>query len=192
MKAMILSGAAALVLLAVPAAAQNDQSKTIDPIELSKQVKGPPAQLSDEQKNAIQNALVAEHSEQKTPKGFKPQVGEELPSSMKVDALPQPLVREQPSLKEYGYAKTGDDILVLNPMSKKIIAVLPRKFPATTGANATSPADWADKRGRELTGQPPQGAANKDHFPEPAGDAGDLTNGNDKSAQEKEDGSGKQ
>jgi hypothetical protein len=183
MKAMILSGAAALVLLAVPAAAQNDTSKTIDPVELSKRVTGPPAQLSDEQKNAIQNALVAEHSEQKMPPKFEPQVGQALPQSMKVDALPQPLVREQPSLKEYGYAKTPKDILVLDPMSKKIIAVLPRKFPSTTDANSKSPSDWADTKGRELTGQAPKGT-NKDHFPEPAGDAGDVSNGNAKNAKQ--------
>jgi hypothetical protein len=190
MTRILLCGAAAVMLLAVPAAAQNSDSKTIDPVELSKQVKGPPAQLSDEQKNAIQNALVAEHSQQKTPASFQPQVGSELPQSLKVDAMPQDLIRAQPALKEYGYAKTAKDILVLDPLHKKIIAVIPRKFPSDAKAGSTSPADWADTKGRELTGQAPK-AANKDHFSEPAGDAGDVKNGNDKSAQEKEDGDGK-
>jgi len=187
----ILCGAAALALLAVPAAAQNSDSKTIDPIELHKQVKGPPAQLSDQQKDAIQNALVAEHSQQKTPANFQPQVGQELPQSMKVDAMPQDLIRAQPSLKEYGYAKTASDILVLDPLKKTIIAVIPRKFPSDAKADSKSPADWADTKGRELTGQAPK-AGNADHFPEPAGDSGDVKNGNDKSAQEKEDGHGKE
>jgi hypothetical protein len=189
MKAKFLIGAAALVLLAVPAAAQNDASKTIDPIELSKQAKKPPLQLSDEQKTAIRNALVAEHTQQKTPKDFQPKVGMALPMPMKVDAMPAPLMHEQPALKQYGYAKTAKDILVLDPMKKTIIAVLPRKFPADAKANAKTPADWADTKGREMTGQAPQGA-NKDHFPEPAGDAGDVTNGNEKNAQQGEHGSG--
>src|SRR5690348_18001461 len=81
MKAILLGGVAALVLLAVPAAAQNDTSKTIDPVELSKQVKGPPAQISDEQRDAIQNALVAVHTQQKAPKDFNPQVGQDRKST---------------------------------------------------------------------------------------------------------------
>ena len=181
MKVKLLSGVAVLVLLSVPAAAQNDLAKTIDPIELTQQAKRPQLKVSDEQKNAIQNALVTEHTQQKTPKDFQPQLGMTLPTTMKVDALPETLVREQPSLKQYGYPKTAKDILVLDPMSKKIIAVLPRKFPSDAKANAKTPADWADTKGRELTGQAPE-EANPDHLPEPAGDAGDVSNGNEKNA----------
>jgi hypothetical protein len=188
---MLLCGAAVVALLAGPAAAQNDSAKTIDPVELSKQVKSPPAQLSDEQKNAIQAALVAEHTQQKTPPNFQPQVGEALPHTMKVDVMPLDLVRAQPSLKEYGYAKTASDILVLDPLKKTIVAVIPRKFPSDAKANAKSPGDWADTKGRELTGQAPK-AGSADHFPEPAGDAGDVANGNEKNARQEMPGGGKE
>jgi hypothetical protein len=181
MKAKLLIGLAALVLLAVPAVAQKDLAKTIDPIELTQQAKRPQLKVSDEQKNAIQNALVAEHTQQKTPKDFQPQLGMTLPTTMKVDAPPETLVREQPSLKQYGYAKTPKDILVLDPMNKKIIAVLPRKFPSDANANAKTPADWADTKGRELTGQAPKGA-NPDQFSESAGDAVGMSNSNKKNA----------
>jgi hypothetical protein len=110
---------------------------------------------------------------------------------MKVDAMPQDLIRAQPSLKQYGYAKTAKDILVLDPLHKKIIAVLPRKFPNDAKADAKSPADWADTKGRELTGQAPK-AGNNDHFPEPAGDSGDVANGNEKNAHQEMPGAGKQ
>ena len=60
-------------------------------------------------------------------------------------------------------------------------AMLNPQFPATTDANAKSPADWAGTKGRELTGQAPQ-ATGSDRFPEPAGDAGDVANGNEKNA----------
>ncbi len=174
MTRIFLCGAAAVALLAVPAAAQ-DKSKTIDPVELSKQVKGPSGQISDEQKTAIQNALVAVHTQQKAPKDFQPQVGQVLPKPLKVDTLPQALVRAQPSLKEYGYAKTAKNILVLDPMSKKIVAVIPRKFPGNASAKPVTPADWADKHAQEVTGQAPKGAGNED--PPETGDPAAVGNG---------------
>jgi hypothetical protein len=188
---MLLCGAAALALLAAPAAAQNDTAKTIQPIELSKEVKSPPAELSDKQRDAIQNGLMAEHTQQKTPPNFQPQVGQVLPTTMKVDVMPLDLVRAEPSLKEYGYAKTASDILVLDPLKKTIIAVLPRKSPTDAKADSKTPGDWADTKGRELTGQAPNNG-NADHFPEPAGDAGDVANGNEKNAHQDMHGAGKQ
>jgi hypothetical protein len=138
-------------------------------------VKGPPAQLSDQQRDAIQNALVAEHTQQNAPKDFAPQVGQPLPKTMKVDAMPQDLIRAQPSLKEYGYAKTAKDILVLDPMSKKIVAVIPRKFPGNANAKPVTPADWADKHAQELTGQAPKTGDNEN--PPQAGDPAAVGNG---------------
>ena len=190
MTRILLCGAAAVVLLAAPAAAQNSDSKTIDPVELSKQVKSPSAQLSDQQRDAIQNGLVAEHTEQKTPPNFQPQVGAPLPTTMTVDVMPQALIRAQPSLKEYGYAKTAREILVLDPLKKTIVAVIPRKFPTDAKADSKTPADWADTKGRELTGQAPIATGNADHFPEPAGDSGDVANGNQKNAVQNQQGQG--
>jgi hypothetical protein len=189
MKAILLSGAAALVLLALPAAAQNDSSKTIDPVELSKQVKGPPAQINDQQRDAIQNALIAVHTQQKAPKDFAPQVGQVLPSPLKVDTLPQDLVRKEASLKEYGYAKTAKDILVLDPLSKKIVAVIPRKFPGDANAKPPTPGDWAQSHAQELTGKTPQDAGKTDDpDPESAGDAAAVGNGRAEGGEPQESG----
>lgn len=189
MKAILLSGAAALVLLAVPAAAQNDKSKTIDPIELSKQVKGPPAQLSDEQRDAIQKALVAVHTQQKAPKDFNPQVGQVLPKPLKIDTWPQDLVRKQAALKEYGYAKTAKNILVLDPLNKKIVAVIPRKFPGDAGAKTPTPADWAQSHAQELTGKAPQDAGNTaDQNPGSTGDPAAVGNGRAEGGEPQESG----
>src|SRR5690349_15966451 len=188
MKAILLGGAAALVLLAVPAAAQNDTSKTIDPVELSKQVKGPPAQISDEQRDAIQNALVAVHTQQKAPKDFNPQVGQALPSPLKVDTLPQDLVRKQAALKEYGYAKTEKDILLLDPMSKKIVAVIPRKFPGDASAKTTTPADWAQSHAQELTGKAPKDGNTADQDPGQTGDPAAVGNGRAEGGEPQESG----
>ena len=181
MKSMLLSGAAVLVLLAAPAAAQNgqpknDPAKSVDPHQLAVNLKKPPLKLDDKQRAAIQNALVAVHTQQMTPKDFKPQAGAPLPKGMKVDTLPRALVDEQPGLKEYGYAKTASDILLLDPMSKKIVAVIPRKFPADANAKSPTPADWADKHVQEMTGQRPQSDAHEGQ-PSEAGNAAAVGNG---------------
>ena len=187
MRTLLLSGAAALALAAAPALAQDNvrSDKTIQPSELTQQAKRPQLRLDDKQSAAIRDALVAEHTQQKTPKDFRPQVGAALPKTLKVDAMPQDLIRQEPALKQYGYAKTATDILVIDPMAKTIIAVVPRKFPNDPTAKAPTADDWAKTKGRELTGQSPQ-APNAAAQPlQPAGDAGDVSNGNESNAKEK-------
>ena len=183
----LLCGAAALVLLSLPAAAQDNvrSDKTVQPNELTRQAKRPQLTLDDKQSAAIRDALVAEHTQQKTPKDFQPKVGAALPKIMKVDVMPQALTRREPSLKQYGYAKTATDILVLDPMHKTIIAVLPRKFPADANAKKETPVDWAKTKGRELTGQAPEAPAANAKPLEPAGDSGDVKNGDVGNAKEK-------
>ena len=189
MRTLLLSGAAALALLTAPALAQDNvrSDKTIQPSELTQQAKRPQLRLDDKQSAAIRDALVAEHTQQKTPKDFQPQVGAALPKTLKVDAMPQDLIRKEPALKQYGYAKTATDILVLDPMKKTIIAVVPRKFPADAKAKPESGTDWAKTKGRELTGQAPEAptAPNADAPLQPAGDSGDVPNGNEGDAKKK-------
>lgn len=164
MRGMFLGGAAALALLAVPAAAQN--SETIAPSKLTVEAKKPPLQLNDQQRGAIQNALVAEHTQQKAPKDFKPQIGATPPKGMKIDVMPQALARQLPVLKEYGYAKIASDILVIDPMSKRIVAVMPRKYPADANAKSPTPAEWWQSHAQELTGRAPQDAGSEGQSPQ--------------------------
>jgi hypothetical protein len=186
MRTLLLTGAAALALLTAPAQAQDNvrSDKTIQPHELTT-AKRAPLQVSDKQKNAIRDGLVAVHTQQKTPPGFQPKVGDALPKIMKVDVMPEDLIRREPSLKEYGYAKTPADILVLDPLTRKIIAVVPRKFAADTKAKPESGTDWAKTKGRELTGQAPENPNGAAQPLQPAGDAGDVKNGNESNAKEK-------
>jgi hypothetical protein len=167
-------------LLCHPALAQD---KTLDPNNITVDAKRPPLQLNDEQRSAIQDVLETENTEQKAPPNFEPKVGETLPSLLKVDAMPPRLIQREPSLKQYGYAKLSKDVLVIDPMKKTIIAVLPLKLP-TTG-KAENPTDWAQTRGRELTGQAPEPTTGTAPQHEPAGDSGDTKNGNESTTQEK-------
>ena len=177
-----LIGCAAVVLAALTASAAA-QDKTLDPNKLTVEAKRPPLQLNDKQRAVIQSALASENTQQKTPKNFQPQVGAKVPLGMKVDVMPERLVQREPSLQPFGYAKPAKDVLVIDPMKKTIIAILPRQSP--TSGKAVSPADWAATRGRELTGQAPEQPAAKDEAPEPAGDSGDRSNGGEKNANEK-------
>ena len=172
-------GSAALALLSLPAAAQDNAqgATTLDPTTLTTQTKRPPLKLSDKQTAMIRDALVGVHTEQKAPAGFKPQAGAPLPASLKPTPLPPDLVGKDPAFRQLDYAKTGGDILVVDPLKKTIVAVIPRKFAADPNAKPKTAADWAGTRGRELTGQGEPQAAGAPEAHQPAGDSGDVPNG---------------
>ena len=178
---ILMCGAAGLMLLSLPAAAEN--SANIEPNQMTAAVKRPTLEINDQQRAVIQAGLAAENTQQNAPDKFEPKVGDTIPLSMNVDVMPEDLVRREPSLQPYGYAKLAKQVLVIDPMKKTIIAVLPRSAP--TSGKDEPPADWAATRGRELTGQAPEPLADKNQAPEPAGDSGDKANGTEKNAKEK-------
>ena len=115
----LLSGSVALILLAVSAMAQNT-NPPIQPNELTATAKQkPPLQLSDQQRSKIQDALVTAHSAQKTPEKFEAKVGEKVPTALKLDAMPAPLINQEPVLKQYDFVKLDNDLLVVDPMDSK-------------------------------------------------------------------------
>ena len=180
MKTLMYSTVTALALLSIPALADE---KTLDPNGITVDAKRPPLQLDDRQRTAIQDALETENTQQKTPAKFEAKVGETLPRMMTVDAMPEPLIQREPSLRQYGYVKLSKDVLVVDPMKKTIIAIIPLKLP--TSGKAEAPIDWAKTRGRELTGQAPELTTGTEPQHEPAGDSGDKKNGNEATSREK-------
>jgi hypothetical protein len=138
MKTMLYS--ASLVMLAVSVNAQNS-APPIQPNELSATVKTkPPLQLSDDQRRKIQDALVTAHSAQKTPENFEAKVGTKVPTKLKLDAMPAPLINEEPILKEYDFVKLDNDLLVVDPMNSNVVAVIPRKFPKDQATQGSAPS----------------------------------------------------
>ena len=180
MQTHIIPVSTLLILLSSVALAED--KVTLDPNSITIEAKRPPLQLNTAQSAAIQEALETENTEQKTPPNFQANAGEAVPASMTVDVMPESLIQREPSLKQYGYAKLPQDVLVIDPLKKTIIAVLPRKSP--TSGKDIGPGDWAATRGRELTGQAPEP---KEHAtaPEPAGDSGDKKNGSEVTPNEK-------
>jgi uncharacterized protein DUF1236 len=136
----LLCCSATLIVLAVSATAQNNEP-TIQPNELTARSKEkPPLQLSDEQRRKIQDALVTAHSAQKTPDKFEAKVGEKVPTALKLDAMPAPLINQEPVLKEYDFVKLDNDLLVVDPMNSSVVAVIPRKFPKEQATEGSAPS----------------------------------------------------
>jgi hypothetical protein len=136
----LLCCSAALFLLAVSATAQNTE-QTIQPNELTASAKPkPPLQLSDKQRRRIQDALVTAHSAQKTPDNFEVKVGAKVPVKLKLDAMPAPLINEEPVLKQYDFVKLDNDLLVVDPMNSTVVAVIPRKFPKEQATQGNAPS----------------------------------------------------
>ncbi len=131
------------------------RAHTVPPIEMESDK--PPLQLSEAERAAIAEALVTEHTYQRRPKDFEPRVGVTVKADIKLNPMPRPLVYEVPRLVEYTYAKLQENVLVIDPMSMKVVDVIPRKYP-TTGV-PMSPMQWWSTRGRELVGLPPEPVA---------------------------------
>jgi hypothetical protein len=139
MKTMLCCSAA-LILLSVSSTAQNT-NPTIQPNELTATAKQkPPLQLSDQQRRAIQDALATAHSAQKTPDKFEAKVGEKVPTALKLDAMPAPLINQEPVLKQYDFVKLDNELLVVDPMDSTVVAVIPRKFPKEQATQGSAPS----------------------------------------------------
>jgi len=125
--------------------------------EIEMQSHKPPLNLTDDERAAIAEAIANEHTYQRTPKDFEAKVGVTVNSSIKLNPMPRPLIYEVPRLRQYDYAKLQAETLVIDPMSMKIVDVIPRKYPVTSVPIA--PIDWWATRGRELIGLPPEPTA---------------------------------
>jgi hypothetical protein len=92
----------------------------------------PPLQLSDQQKTKIKQALQGENTEvtfslktAKPTQNFAPAIGAKIPTALKAHTLPPPLLNEMPTLKQYTYLKFKGQVLIINPMTRKIVDMFP-------------------------------------------------------------------
>jgi hypothetical protein len=134
---------ASVVCLTPPAAiAQNNQKNTPHsgdviqsiPPPISQKTTPPPLSLSDDQRAKIKQVLQGHNTQvtfalksTQSAKTFNPTVGASLPSNLKTYALPPPLIYEMPKLERYTYLKFKGQVLIVNPMTSKIVDM----FPAT-------------------------------------------------------------
>lgn len=126
-----LAGTILALAAAVPAIAAGPGfgavEQTIPPL-VSQNAKPPPLRLSDDQRAKIQQVLKGENTEvqlslksNKPSQGFQPSVGAKIPAGLHPHTLPSPLLAEMPALKRYTYLKFKQQVLIVDPMSRKIV-----------------------------------------------------------------------
>jgi hypothetical protein len=124
-------GVTAAAAAGPPAPQPGDVVQSVPPA-VSQHSTVPPLQLSDAQRDKIKQVLSQKDSEvafllktTKTAKSFEAKVGEKLPSGLKGHALPPPLIYEMPVLQRYTYLKFKNQVLIVNPMTDKIVEMFP-------------------------------------------------------------------
>jgi hypothetical protein len=140
-------GAGALLLVApglTSAASPNDKhpaavmlsSTRGSAAPVPQKVRPPTLNLTDQDRQKIRDALAQQNDQtvltkksSQAERDFKPTIGAKVPAGFAKgsDALPQDLVRQMPVLKEYSYLVYNNEILIVDPMSKKVVD----RFPAS-------------------------------------------------------------
>lgn len=130
----MLAGAVAALLAVVPALAQDTRGaveQTIPP-PVSQKPNVPPVHLTDQQRATIRRALSGVNSEvdlklkaNKPAQSFTPTVGATIPKQLHPQTLPPPVLDKMPLLERYTYVKFKQQVLIVNPMSRKIVDVFP-------------------------------------------------------------------
>jgi len=129
-----LAGAALASLgwIAAAAAQTANQGAVVQSVPPPVSATVPPLHLSDAQRNQIQQALRGEDTEvtfgtktTKPAESFNPTVGAKIPASLKPHTLPPPVLSQMPELKRYTYLKFKNQVLIVDPMSRKVVDMFP-------------------------------------------------------------------
>jgi len=93
----------------------------------------PPLALSQAQRARIREAVRSRDTEVsfalKGAKGaasFEPSVGAKVPNGLKLHPLRLPLIYQMQPLKRYTYIKFKQQVLIVNPMTRKIVDMFPQ------------------------------------------------------------------
>jgi outer membrane biosynthesis protein TonB len=83
------------------------------------------AAMTTEQNVKFRETLRAEKTERLTGVQFSISIGDEVPATVRFHRLPARIVEYAPQYRDFDYILVGDDILVLDPRSHRIVAVIP-------------------------------------------------------------------
>jgi hypothetical protein len=84
----------------------------------------PPAALSSEQHTKIRDTVRAEKSERLANVPFSTKVGEAIPGTVHLYVLPVSIMEYAPQYRGYEYILVGDEILIVDPRTLRIVAVI--------------------------------------------------------------------
>jgi hypothetical protein len=126
--------------LALPANAADQGKQATSDVTLTTERGGPvapatpPLHLSDAQRTRIAGVLKKQDTETefklkkaKSAKSFEPKIDEKLPKGLKGQAFPQPLLTEITPIRQYTYLKLKGQVLIVNPMTNKIVDMFPEQ-----------------------------------------------------------------
>jgi Protein of unknown function (DUF1236) len=82
--------------------------------------------LSTAQQKDIWQGVSKQAATETTPADFKPTLGAVAPSSIKLQPLPTKVSNEVPAVKPYDYAMLHDQVLIVDPSSRKIVDIVNR------------------------------------------------------------------
>ena len=82
--------------------------------------------LSNTQRHEIWQSLGKQTTKENAPVGFKAMVGETAPGSIKLQPLPGDVSSRVPAVKSYDYAMLQNQVLIVDPSSKKIVDIVTR------------------------------------------------------------------
>jgi hypothetical protein len=83
-----------------------------------------PAALSAEQHVKMRDTLRVEKSERLTNVAFSTKVGDAIPETVHLYVLPVSIVEYAPQYRGYEYILVGDEILIVDPSTLRIVAVI--------------------------------------------------------------------
>jgi hypothetical protein len=125
---------AGLVIAAPTLAAEKNNAGVVQgtPPAIPQKPHVPPLALSDADHAKIAQAVSAKDTEvtftlkaTKAAKSYQPAVGAAIPKQLKPHPLPRPLVNEMPALKQYTYLKLKHQVLIVDPMTRKVVDLFP-------------------------------------------------------------------
>jgi len=96
----------------------------------------PELHLNNTQRELIRQAVLPEPNEiefklksTKAAKDFNPQIGATLPKGIVPQGFPTPVLTQLPPVRDYGYVKMKDQVLIVNAMTRKIVDLFPETQP---------------------------------------------------------------
>jgi len=105
---------------------------------VSQDVKLPVLNLSNAQREQIRKGVLARHSEiefrltsTKSAKDFEPKVGATLPSGLVPEGFPDSVLQQLPQLRNFGYLKMKDRVLIIDATNRKIVDMFSKTQPLT-------------------------------------------------------------
>ena len=83
-----------------------------------------PLSLTSAQQKEIWQSVNKQNMKDATPSGFRPAVGQVVPGSIKLHAMPGDATRQVPAVKSYDFVMLQSDVLLIDPASKKIVDII--------------------------------------------------------------------